>query len=101
MVEQQLLQQTFFTALEDSDFGECREVNANSNLCSQVYGKLLQNFILPHDLLVYVQMLVPVVHTLTKLLAYVMAAQVCFYLKEEAWNLIVSETNEICTFPMF
>lgn len=65
-------------------------MNADSNLCPQVYRQLLQDFILSHDLLVDVQMLVPVVYALAKLLANVMATQVCLYLKEEKNNLFFS-----------
>lgn len=79
----QLLQQTFLTVLEDRDFGECGEVNADCDLCPQVHGQLLQDFILSYDLFVYVKMLVPTVNTLSKLFTDVMAAQVCLHLKED------------------
>lgn len=48
-------------------------MNADSDLRPQVYGQLLEDFILSHDLLVDVKVLVPVVDALSKLLAYVMA----------------------------
>lgn len=69
--------------LEDGDFGERGKVNADGDLCPQVYGQLLQDFILSYDLFVDVKMLVPIVDTLSKLLAYVVATQVCLHLKEE------------------
>ncbi len=40
-------------------------MNADSDLCPQVYGQQLQDFVLSHDLLVDVKMLVPVVDTLS------------------------------------
>ncbi len=64
-------------------------MNTDSDLSPQVYRQLFQDFIFSHDLLVDVKMLVPVVHTLTKLLANVMAAQICLYLEEERGNFFL------------
>lgn len=58
-------------------------MNADSDLCPQVQGQLLQDFILSYDLFVDVKMLVPVVNTLSKLFTNVMATQVRLHLKEE------------------
>lgn len=69
--------------LEDGDFGERGKVNADGDLRPQVDGQLLQDFILSDDLFVDVKMLVPIVNTLSKLLANVVAPQVCLHLKEE------------------
>lgn len=56
-------------------------MNADRDLCPHMQRQLLQDFIFSHDLLVDVKMLVPVVDTLSKLLADVMTTQVCLYLK--------------------
>lgn len=63
-------------------------MNADRDLCPHMQRQLLQDFIFSHDLLVDVKMLVPVVDTLSKLLADVMTTQVCLYLKEGKKNLI-------------
>lgn len=55
-------------------------MDADGNLCPHVQGQLLQDFYLSHDLLVDVKMLIPVINALTKLLAYMVASQVCFHL---------------------
>lgn len=78
--EHQLLQQTFLAVLEDGDLGESREMNADGDLRPQVQRQLLQDFVLPYDLFVDVEVLIPVVDALSKLLADVVAAQVCLHL---------------------
>lgn len=72
-------------------------MNADSNLCPQVYWQLLQYFILSYDLLVDVKMLVPVVDTLSKLFANMMAAQVRLHLIEKKKSLIFCKIIEIST----
>lgn len=81
-LQHQLFQQTFLAALEDGNFGERWKVNTEGDLCPEVDGQLLQDFILSHDLLVDVKMLVPVVNTLSQLFANVMATQVSLHLSE-------------------
>lgn len=51
-------------------------MDADSDLCPQVYRQLLQDFILSHDLFVDVKMLVPAVDALAELLADVVATQI-------------------------
>lgn len=58
-------------------------MNADCNLSPQVHRQLLEDLILSHNFLVDVKMLVPVVNTMSKLLADVMATQVCLHLKEK------------------
>lgn len=82
----QLLQKASVTVMEDSHLWECGEMNADSNLRSQVQWKLLQDFILPYNLFVDVKMLIPVVNTLSEFLANVMAAQICLHLKEKGYS---------------
>lgn len=55
-------------------------MNADGDLRPQVQRQLLQDFILPYDLLVDVQVLIPVVNALSKLLADVVATQVRLHL---------------------
>lgn len=60
-------------------------MNADSNLCSQVQWKLLQDFIFPYNLFVDVKMLIPVVNTMSEFLTNVVAAQICLHLKEKGY----------------
>ncbi|TNN45291.1 hypothetical protein EYF80_044521 [Liparis tanakae] len=63
------------STLEDGDFGERGQVDADGDLGPQVNRQLLQDLILSHDLFVDVEVLVPAVDALAELLADVMAAQ--------------------------
>lgn len=81
--EHQLLQQTFLAVLEDGDLGESRQMNADGDLRPQVQGQLLQDFIFPYDLFVDVEVLIPVIDALSKLLADVVATQVRLHLQEK------------------
>lgn len=84
----QLLQQTCLTVLEDGDFGESGKVDADGDLCPQIHRQLLQDLVLSNDLFVDVQMLVPVVNALSKLLTNLMGAKVCLHLNKEKRNFI-------------
>lgn len=95
-LKNQILQQTFLTALEDGDFRKSREVDADGDLCPHVQRQLLQDFVLPHNLLVDVKMLVPVVNALSKLLANVVATQVCFDLKGRNKSLSSTHLGKKC-----
>lgn len=91
----QLLQQTFGAVLEDGDLGESWQMNADSDLCPQVQGQLLQDFIFPYDLFVDVEVLIPVVNALSKLLADVMATQVRLHLHEEEEHIFRFKSHSV------
>lgn len=79
--QHQFLQKAGLTVLEDGDLGQSREVDADGDLGPQVKRQLLQDLVLSHDLLVDVEMLVPVVYSLPQLFTDVMAAQVSLHLE--------------------
>ena len=80
--QHKLLQQALLTVLEDGDLGEGGQVNADRNLCLQLNGQLLEDLVLPRDLLVDVEVLVPVADSLPQVFADVPAAQVDLHLEQ-------------------
>ena len=76
-----LLQQALLTVLEDGDLGEGRQVHADSDFCLELNRQLLQYLVLPRDLTVDVQVLIPAVHAVTQLVADVTVTQVGFDLE--------------------
>lgn len=70
-------------------------MNADGDLRPQVQRQLLQDLVLPYDLFVDVEVLIPVVDTLSKLLADVVATQVCLHLQEEEERLLRLKSNVV------
>ena len=82
-LQHELLQQALLTVLEDGDLGEGGQVNANCDLRLQLNGQLLEDLVLPRDLLVDVEVLVPVADSLPQVLADLPGAQVDLHLEQQ------------------
>lgn len=70
-------------------------MDADSDLRPQVQRQLLQDLVLPYDLFVDVEVLIPVVDALSKLLADVVATQVCLHLQGEEERLLRLKSNVV------